>query len=150
MTNTTQVTYRRCRDNPTYITWQRMKQRCQCPSASDFKHYGGRGIRVCERWQTFDNFAADMGQRPDGMQLDRIDNSGHYEPVNCRWVTKQANARNRRSNVVLTVDGVTMTAVEWGEKTGLGETILSRLSRGWTPERAVKTPIDPRYRPKRK
>lgn len=137
--------------SPTYLSWQKMKSRCLNPAAVDFSRYGGRGIKVCERWLTsFESFVADMGERPEGLQLDRIANDGDYTPSNCRWVTKKANARNRSTNVVLTVDGVTHTAVEWGEITGLGETILSRVARGWTPERAVKTPLDARYAKARK
>lgn len=131
---------------PTYLSWQKMKSRCLNPNAREYPRYGGRGISVCERWSnSYEAFEADMGPRPAGMQLDRIDNDGNYEPGNCRWVTKQANARNRSSNVLLTVDGVTRTATEWGEITGLGETVLSRIGRGWDAERAVKTPLDNRY-----
>lgn len=135
---------------PTYVSWQRMKNRCLNPAAIDYPRYGGRGIVICDRWlHSFENFLADMGLRPDGLQLDRIDNEGNYEPTNCRWISKRGNARNRSSNVLLTVDGVTKTATEWGEETGLGETILSRISRGWSHERAVRTPIEARYKPKR-
>ena len=136
----------RRRDDPTYITWQRMKQRCQYQRAPDYPRYGGRGITVCERWQNFENFVADMGQRPGGMQLDRIDNNGHYTPENCRWATKKTNARNRSSNVTVTVDGITKTAIEWGEETGLGEVVSARIARGWSHERAVKTPLATNYR----
>lgn len=131
------------RISPTYLSWQRMKSRCLNPNAVDFTRYGGRGIRVCERWkQSFESFLADIGERPDGMQIDQIDNNGHYEPSNCRWVTKKQNARNRSSNVLLTVDGVTRTATEWGEETGLGSAaVIRRAKAGWSPEKAVKTPL---------
>lgn len=138
------------RNDPTYITWQRMKQRCQYEKAPDYLRYGGRGIAVCDRWQSFENFLADMGPRPAGHQLDRIDNNGNYSPTNCRWVTTRANARNRSSNVLVTVDGITKTAIEWGEETGLGELVRDRIARGWSHDRAVKTPRATNYsRPRR-
>ena len=79
----------------TYSTWEGMKRRCNNPKAPKYKHYGGKGIRVCERWNKFVNFLEDMGERPEGMVIDRIDCNGNYEPGNCRWVTPQQNNDNR-------------------------------------------------------
>lgn len=125
----------------TYTVWQTMKFRCMNPKAAHFERYGGRGIRVCERWFSFANFLADMGARPRGATLDRKDNDGHYEPGNCRWITRKENSRNRSDNRLLTQSGITRTLAEWVEATGLPlATLQGRVQMGWSDERTLTTP----------
>ena len=92
---------RRGKHHPLYKVWAEMRRRCNDARRPKYKDYGGRGIRVCERWEGvegFANFLADMGERPKGLTLDRIDNDGHYEPGNCRWATATEQRRNRRDS----------------------------------------------------
>lgn len=82
--------------SPTYQTWMSMRRRCSDPTNKSWKYYGARGVRVCDRWAEFANFLADMGERPDGKTLDRIDPDGDYEPSNCRWATPLEQRHNQR------------------------------------------------------
>lgn len=122
--------------------WASMITRCENPRSASYARYGGRGIRVCRGWrESFEAFAADMGPRPTGASLDRIDNDGHYEPGNCRWATQQQQQRNRRTNFRLTFGGQTACVSEWAEKTGLRpDTLLCRLKLGWSVEDALTVP----------
>lgn len=123
----------------TYKIWQTMIQRCENPNEDRFERYGGRGIEVCERWKVFENFISDMGLKPSiNMQIDRIDNDGHYEPDNCRWATPKQNVNNRSVTRYLTVDEETMSLSDWSERTGIKrQTIVTRLRRGWTVKEAL-------------
>jgi len=117
-----------------------MNKRCRNPADKDYLRWGGRGIRVCERWRnSFENFLADMGKKPSAKHsLDRINNDGDYEPGNCRWATNREQSRNRSNNRYITAFGETLLVVEWAERSNvkLG-TIYRRLQYGWSPERAV-------------
>lgn len=127
---------------PTYITWGFMIQRCNNQRHKDYHSYGGRGISVCERWKTFENFYADMGLRPNGLTLDRINNDGNYEPGNCRWATPMQQQNNMRRNHTLSLHGETKTLSQWERSTGIKKgTILARLKYGWTAEDALTKPV---------
>ena len=100
--------------SPTYTSWRNMRQRCSNPSDTNYKYYGARGIRVCDRWQnSFVAFYADMGERPIGMTIDRKDSDGDYTPENCRWATPTEQHNNQRSNVLHTIGGVTKNTTQW-------------------------------------
>lgn len=120
-----------------------MFQRCQNPNNNWYKEYGQRGIAVCQRWsESFENFLEDMGRRPDGHSLDRINNAGNYEPSNCKWSTAKQQARNRRNNRIVTYQGVNMSLAEACEKIGIGQLVVgNRLRRGWDIEDALHTPL---------
>lgn len=128
---------------PTYQSWQAMLKRCTNPNHIFYKYYGGIGIKVCERWRKFENFLADMGERPADRSLDRINNDGNYEPGNCRWATRKEQGRNTRANKFITFRGETLCLEEWALRTGLGKYVLShRLSTGkWSIEKALTTPL---------
>lgn len=123
---------------PGYYTWTHLKGRCQDPTDPAFKNYGGRGIKICERWKKFKNFIEDMGIKPEGHQLDRIDNDGDYEPGNCRWVLPAVNSLNRRVTIYLTYGGVSLTMKEWSELLGIKyHSLYSRKYRGASDEEAL-------------
>jgi hypothetical protein len=128
-------------DTPEFMAWVAMRQRCENPRVKSFKDYGARGISVCLRWQTFETFLADMGQRPSSAHsIDREHNDGNYEPGNCRWATVGVQNNNRRSNLRLTFNGETKTAAEWERKIGLKTGMVSkRLAMGWALARVLAT-----------
>jgi hypothetical protein len=110
---------RNWRTLPEHWTWVAMRTRCNCPTYKDYAYYGGRGIRVCDRWQTsFENFLADMGPRPSSRHtLDRIDNNGNYEPGNCRWATWKEQSRNKRNSIYVEFEGERITVDELSHRT---------------------------------
>jgi len=117
---------------PTYKTWQSMKGRCFQESHIEYARYGGRGISICKQWLSFDKFLVDMGERPEGCSIDRIDPNGNYEPSNCRWATATEQARNTRSNRIVTIDGTSKPVAEWAECDGAAKAtnIYRRLDLG--------------------
>ena len=132
------------RRRPEYRAWCSLRARCYHPSNKNFANYGGRGIKVCERWrESYVNFLEDMGRKPSsGHSLDRIDNSKGYSPENCRWATSSEQGNNRRTNCVLTFSGRTQSATQWAREYELQATCLfNRLALGWTVERAITQPV---------
>lgn len=122
----------------TYRSWYQMWTRCTNPKAVQFKHYGGRGIVVTDRWRSFENFLADMGDRPEGMSLDRILTDGHYCKGNCRWADSVTQRTNKRTVVPVTAFGLTLTLTEWSKRTGVDRRVMwARRKRGNSPEQIV-------------
>lgn len=123
---------------PTWQAWKDMKARCSNPNLKNYARYGGRGIRVCERWLKFENFLADMGIRPDGMTLERKENDGDYEPGNCRWATRLEQARNTRRNRYIEIDGKRLTLSEWARDRGVSRFLIrDRIDAGISAREAV-------------
>lgn len=119
-----------------------MRGRCLNPRNSNWQDYGGRGITVCEQWNSFKSFIEDMGPRPArGWSLDRREVNGNYESSNCRWATDEVQANNKRSNKLITVNGEIKTLSEWCRIFGVGRTkVAYRLKVGYTPEAAFTVP----------
>lgn len=122
---------------PIYAVWNSMISRCTLESCTSYRNYGARGVYVCEKWRKFENFYSDMGDRPDGMTLERIDNDGNYFPENCKWDTPKNQSRNKRTNRLISYKGETRCLVEWSEIFNLKQNTLSRrLKLGWSLEKA--------------
>lgn len=127
----------------THKTWCEMRQRCDNPRKDNFKHYGGAGIGYDPRWLVFETFVEDMGIRPEGTSLDRIDSAKGYSKENCRWASRKTQARNRPTfNRMVTVDGVTACLGEMAERHGIKlGTAWQRLKSGMSHDEAFKTPV---------
>lgn len=127
----------------TYKSWSGMRTRCEDVNYRDYPLYGGRGIKICRRWQKFINFLADMGVKPTPKHtLDRINNDKGYSKENCRWATWTEQQRNRRNNSRFAYQGKTQLIMEWAKEYGLGRcTLEARLKRGWDFHKALTTPI---------
>lgn len=131
--------------HPLYQRWAGMVQRCNNPNHIGYKNYGAKGVKVCESWLKFENFLADMGEPKPGESLDRYPNAGgNYEPGNCRWATAAEQSRNTNRNVIVTVDGKSMTVRDWEIEKGVNRGAFQRrVDLGWPLERVVTEPIQP-------
>lgn len=124
--------------NRTYGIWQAMRDRCSNNNRKDFYRYGGRGISVCERWDSFENFLEDMGEAPIGLTLDRVDNSKGYCKENCEWATRKKQAVNTDFAICVTRNGITDSLRGWSARLGKHHDLTyGRVRRGWTPEEAL-------------
>lgn len=128
-----------------YHSWVNMIQRCTNPNVYDYPNYGGRGITVCPEWrgrEGFYRFREDMGDRPEGTTLDRIDNDGDYYRYNCRWANSDVQANNKRSNYLLTYNGKTQSVARWAKELGISySTLYTRLCNRWSVEEMLTTPV---------
>ena len=130
------------RDHPAYFSWVSMHTRCTNPNCKDWARYGGRGIAVCDRWKVFENFLMDMGARPRGTSIDRIDNDGSYEPGNCRWADAKTQRNNACNVHIVEYKGESMSLSMLAETVGIKRNTLGkRLKRGMSVDQAVKTPL---------
>jgi len=130
-------------DSLEYKSWSMMKVRCTNKRNAAYPRYGGRGIKICKRWFSFENFFADMGRRPSAKHsLDRIDNNGDYTPNNCRWATAFEQGKNKRNNKIITFNGKSKCISEWEKITGIKRrTIQARLMHGWTVKNALTVSV---------
>jgi len=128
-------------NTPTYHSWENMVQRATNPNKS-FDYYIGRGIGICDSWMDFNVFLSDMGVRPEGKTIDRIDNNSGYSKDNCRWATPFEQMNNRRDTIFITYLGVKQSVGYWSKESGISiSAIRSRLNLGWTAEKILTTPI---------
>lgn len=135
-------------NTPEYHAWRGIKQRCNYKNSNSYINYGGRGIKVCDRWEnSFENFLADMGNRPSQKHsIDRIDNDGNYEPSNCRWATRTEQNRNTRQNRLLTFQGKTQCVSEWADELEIpAMAIRNRLHSGCDTKESLR-PITPKFK----
>lgn len=125
-------------------SWRAMIARCENPKSDKYKNYGARGIQVCDRWRkSFEAFLEDMGERPVGTSIERVDNSGNYEPGNCRWATLQEQNNNKRNNRRITVSGKCLTLAQWCRELGITTSRMAvPLRQGFTHEQAIKLFIE--------
>lgn len=132
---------------PLYKTWLSMRGRCNNPNSRCYSRYGGRGITVCARWDSFETFLHDMGPRPTGCSLDRIDVNGNYEPGNCRWATSKQQFRNLRKTLYVTYRGERISLCDLYEREAPSiqyMTFVSRVKTGWDIRQAINSPLVPR------
>lgn len=129
---------------PEYVAYREMKKRCYNPNWVRYDRYGGRGIKVCDRWlESYSNFLADMGSKPSPQHtLDRLDNNADYTPDNCQWATKAEQAANRRTARILEYAERSLSLKHWAHEVGIdADTLSARINSGWSTERALTTPL---------
>lgn len=134
-------------DSSEYRSWCHIKGRCYNPKDKKYYRYGGRGIKMCERWKnSFETFYEDMGPKPGkGCSINRINNNGNYEPGNCEWATAKEQANNRRTNRQITFNNKTQTLAQWAKEVNMSHSVIfHRLKLGWPIERALTTPVKER------
>lgn len=124
----------------TYRIWRSMHTRCENKKCLSYADYGGRGIKVCERWGSFENFLKDMGEAVGGASIERKNNDGNYEPSNCHWADRYTQSRNKRNNRMLTLDGVTKCMKDWANSLGMNQSSLAERLDKWPLELALTTP----------
>ena len=130
-------------DTPTYHSWNGMKDRCKNPKSTFYSYYGGRGIKVCKRWEIFENFFEDMGEAPKHLTIDRIDSNSGYFKENCKWSSREEQIRNRRNSLYFMYKGETKYLKDWADDLGISYSVLwSRLRNyNWSVVRAFTTPL---------
>lgn len=135
--------------SPIYDCWRAIKRRCYNENRTDYRFYGGRGIKLCERWMIFQNFHNDMFPTwKPGLTIDRIDNELGYSPDNCRWATRKEQSNNRRSNRLVTFNGETKNCAQWAEQLGLSKFgVIYRLNAGWPISMALTKEKGYRFKP---
>lgn len=129
-----------------YTSWKSMRKRCLNPNEPKYPSYGGRGVTISTRWDNFEAFLEDMGPRPLGCTLDRIDCNGNYSAENCRWASPVEQANNKRSNRLVAANGKTQNVTQWAKDIGINRgTIKQRLRRGWSDDDAINTPVGAKH-----
>lgn len=129
--------------HPLKAIYYSMLHRCHSPSNTNYKRYGGRGITVCDFWrQSMENFINDMGERPSGYQLERIDNNKGYFKENCRWATIEEQSNNKSTNKFIEYDGIALTYQQWAKKIGISKSgFRKRMKLGWSIEKIINEPV---------
>jgi hypothetical protein len=128
---------------PEYLVWCAMRRRCDNPKVDRYAQYGGRGIKVCDRWHKFENFIADMGKRPSPKHsIERRNNDGDYEPSNCYWATVEEQVYNKQNTLFLEYGGLKLTVPQAAKLAGIERgTLMGRLQNGWSVAKAIETPV---------
>ena len=128
----------------TYRSWECMRSRCNNPNNPDYKNYGARGIKVCKRWDSYENFLYDMGERPTGTTLHRINNNGNYCKTNCKWADSSEQSRNKNNNRLINHNNKLITLIELSEITKIKYSLLYDriVRRKWSVEKAISKPLD--------